>query len=305
MVTIPIAMIIAGFFAVAIYNVVEIIVLIFVTFKRRRGLYFWSLLVASWGIVLHAVGFLLKFFRLCTNDYVNIAIITAGGVPMVIGQSVVLYSRLHLVVQDRRRIRWVLVMIVAGFFMFTVPPTVLNFGANSPNPTPYLQPFAIYEKIMLFGFCTQECIISGLYIWETWKMLQLMKITSGKDIRRIWKHLIYVNIFVILMDFALIGIEFGGQYDIETTYKSAMYSVKLKLEFAVLNQLRSLVQRERNQSNRSYDNLRPFPPGDLENSSGGSTAPSTNPPSTECLKQSLLSTILTPHKSERPSGKVD
>jgi hypothetical protein len=51
-----------------------------------------------------------------------------------------------------------------------------------------------------------------LYIWETWKMLQLMKATSGKDIRRIWKHLIYVNIFVILMDFAVIGIEFGGQY---------------------------------------------------------------------------------------------
>lgn len=304
-VTIPIAMIIAGFFAVAIYNVVEIIVLIFVTFKRRTGLYFWSLLIASWGIVLHAIGFLLKFFRLCRNDYVNIVIITAGGVPMVIGQSVVLYSRLHLVVQDRRRIRWVLVMIIMGFFLFTVPPTILNFGSNSPNPAPYLEPFAIYEKIMLFGFCTQECIISGLYIWETWKMLQLIKATCGKDVRRIWKHLIYVNVFVILMDFALIGIEFGGQYDIETTYKSAMYSVKLKLEFAVLNQLRSLVQRERNGSTRSWDNLRQFPPGDIEHSSGGTTAPGTTSPSTDCSKQSLISTVLAAHRNERRTGKAE
>ncbi|KAH6668415.1 hypothetical protein B0J14DRAFT_163487 [Halenospora varia] len=280
-------MLIAAFFAIACSNVIEIIVLIFVTFKKRTGLYFWSLLVASWGIVIHAVGFLLKFFRLCKNDYVNITIITAGGIPMVIGQSVVLYSRLHLVVQDRRKIRWVLVMIVMGFFFFTVPPTILNYGANSRNPTPFLQPFAIYEKICLFGFSTQECIISGLYIWETWKMLQLMKANRGKDIRRVWKHLICVNILVILMDFTLIGIELGGQYVIETTYKSAMYSVKLKLEFAVLNQLRSLVQREKIDS-CSYDTPQPYSPGnflpsmqDDEHAIGCGTSFGTAPPSTD------------------------
>jgi hypothetical protein len=251
-VTIPIAMIIALFFGIAVYNVIEITVLIFFTFKKRKGLYFWSLLFASWGIVLHVIGFLLKFFQLCTNNYVNIVIITCGGVPMVIGQSVVLYSRLHLVVEDKRKIRWVLYMIVFGFFAFTCPPTILNFGANSPNPTPYLEPFKIYEKVMLIGFCTQECIISGLYIWETWKMLRVMKATRGDVIRRVWKHLIYVNILVILMDFTLLGIEFGGQYKIETTYKSALYSVKLKLEFAVLNQLRALVQKEKAESSCGY-----------------------------------------------------
>ena len=39
------------------------------------------------------------------------------------------------------------------------------------------------------------------------------------------------------MDLTLLGTEFANHYEIETTYKSALYSIKLKLEFAVLNQL--------------------------------------------------------------------
>ncbi|KAF8846871.1 hypothetical protein BDZ45DRAFT_682247 [Acephala macrosclerotiorum] len=282
---------IAAFFAIAVYNVIETVALIFFTFKKRTGLYFWSLLVASGGIILHVLGFFLKFFQLCTNNYVDIVIITLGGVPMVIGQSVVLYSRLHLVVQDRRRIRWILVMIMMGFFLFTIPPTILNFLANSPNPTPFLQPFAIYEKIMLFGFATEECIISGLYIWETSKMLRLIKTTRGKDVRRVWRHLLYVNVLVIALDFTLIGIEFGGLYQIETTYKSALYSVKLKLEFAVLNQLRSLVQRDKLEASRSYGAPYPNSPRMLEQAIGSgntSTTSSTTAPPSESQKESLF-----------------
>jgi hypothetical protein len=242
-VTIPVAMTIAGFFAISIYNVIDINIQIFSIFKKRTGLYFWSLFASSWGIVVHSLGFLLKFFRICPIDYLNIVIITIGGVPMVIGQSVVLYSRLYLVVGDRWKIRWILVMIVSSFFLFTLPPTILNFGANSNNPDPFLRPFEIYEKIALIGFSAQEFTISGLYMWETWKMLQAVQASRSDSVRRVMKHLIYVNAFVILLDLILLGLVFANAYQIETTYKSAMYSTKLKLEFPVLNQLRNLVQK--------------------------------------------------------------
>jgi hypothetical protein len=242
-VSMPIAMLIAGFFAISIYNVVDINVQIFCTFQKRIGLYFWSLFVASWGIVIHSLGFLLKFFRLCENDYANITIITLGGVPMVIGQSVVLYSRLHLVVEDKWKIRWVLIMIISSFFLFTVPPTILNYGSNSDNPESYLHPFEIYEKIALLGFSLQEFIISGLYMWETWKLLRTVMLGRSDSTRRLMKHLILVNALVIFLDITLLALVFTNQYQIETTYKSAMYSTKLKLEFPVLNGLRDLAQR--------------------------------------------------------------
>jgi hypothetical protein len=48
--TLTIAMTIGAFTAIAWYNSIELNVLIWMTFKRRRGLYFYSLLGASWGV---------------------------------------------------------------------------------------------------------------------------------------------------------------------------------------------------------------------------------------------------------------
>ena len=248
--TLPIAMTIAGFFAIAVFNVVEINFWIFSTFRRRVGLYFWSLLISSWGIIFHAVGFLLKFFQLCTNEYVNVGLISVGWFAMVTGQSIVLYSRLHLIVRDARKIRWVLGLIVVDFFLFHIPPTVLNFGANSSNPKPFLKPFAVYEKIQITAFSTQEFIISALYIWEARKMLKSLPNVKREEARNVIIHLIFVNVFIMLMDITLLGTEYANQYSIETTYKSLLYSIKLKMEFAILNRLRTLV-KSRHQSTLS------------------------------------------------------
>ncbi|KAH8745924.1 hypothetical protein F5883DRAFT_398549, partial [Diaporthe sp. PMI_573] len=107
---------------------------------------------------------------------------------------------------------------------------------------PFVHPFEVYEKIALVGFCSQEFTISGLYLWHTWNTLRHSR---GNDARQVMKHLIFVNVIVILMDFTLLGTVFGNMYAIETTYKSALYSIKLKLEFPILNQLRNLVQKRR------------------------------------------------------------
>lgn len=47
--------------AIAWAYTIELDLVIFYTFRRRKGLYFWSLLICSWGCSLHALGFILKF----------------------------------------------------------------------------------------------------------------------------------------------------------------------------------------------------------------------------------------------------
>lgn len=236
-------MTISGFYALAVFNVIEINFWIFATFQRRVGLYFWSLLIASWGIPIHATGFLLKFFYLCDNEYVNVTLIVIGWYSMVTGQAMVLYSRLHLIV-EKRRIRWVLVMIITDFFLFHIPSTVLLYGSNSGNPGPFLTPFSICEKIQITAFSTQEFIISAIYIWEARKMLRSIANIKKEEARSVMIHLILVNILMILMDVTLLGTEYANEYSIETTYKSTLYSIKLKLEFSILNRLRALVKSQ-------------------------------------------------------------
>jgi hypothetical protein len=55
-------------------------------------------------------------------------------------------------------------------------------------------------------------------------------------------QLLAINAIIIIMDFALLGVEFANLYLIETTLKGVVYSIKLKLEFAVLGKLVRLVR---------------------------------------------------------------
>lgn len=227
--------------AVAWYNALELIVLVFVTFREYHGLYFWSLLVsASVGLVPYSLGFLLKFFEIW-SAWLSASLITVGWYCMVTGQSVVLYSRLHLVMRNQRILRRVLIMICVNAVILHIPTTVLTYGSNiapKGDQHPYMLGYTAMEKIQMTGFCIQEFIISGLYIWETTKLLRL---DPDRSKHKIMYQLIIINLIIILMDLGLLIVEYIGLYIMETMIKGVVYSIKLKLEFAVLGKLVRLV----------------------------------------------------------------
>ena len=82
--------------ALSLYNGLELLLLIFTTFTAYRGLYFWSLIVATTGLIPYAVGVILLYFRV-TKDVAGLVINNYGWWTTVTGQSVVLYSRLGVV----------------------------------------------------------------------------------------------------------------------------------------------------------------------------------------------------------------
>ncbi|KAL5585683.1 hypothetical protein FOVSG1_013375 [Fusarium oxysporum f. sp. vasinfectum] len=235
-ISLPMAMATAGFFAIAMYNTVEILVLIFSTFKRRRGLYFWSMLIADVGIPGHAIAVVLRFFALAPNlPMVVVNVICRWA--MVTGQSVVLYSRLHLVVRDPRKVRWILIMIVTTFFILQIPVSVLFLASNSGHPEPFINVFNLYGKIYLAGFILQESIISGLYIYEAVPSLKPMAAIKGAEGQKMIRHLVVMFIMVILLDGSLMVTEYANNFPPQITYKPFVYSVKLKIEFIILNKL--------------------------------------------------------------------
>ncbi|KAF5662490.1 integral membrane protein [Fusarium heterosporum] len=239
--SLPVNMTIAGLFAIACYNCLEILISLLSRFKRHDGLYFWSMITATLGIVLHSIVVLLRYYSLGPN-FVLCVLTCIGWYGMVTGQSVVLYSRLHLIVEDKSKTRWVLYMIIINFFILHVPTTVLFLGSNTSQGARFLGPFNVYERIQLAGFCIQEAIISGLYIWETSRGLKPIFAVRKHMERTIIRYLVIVNILVILLDVSLIVTQYMSHFNIQTTFKPVVYSIKLKMEFVVLNKLLLLVQ---------------------------------------------------------------
>lgn len=58
--------------------------------------------------------------------------------------------------------------------------------------------------------------------------------------------LVFINIAIILMDVALLSIEYASLLILETTLKGVFYSVKLKLEYAILGRLVKFVSSGQN-----------------------------------------------------------
>jgi hypothetical protein len=136
--SLPTKFTIVCFVAIALYNVAELIFIIFATFKKRRGLYFWSFLVSTCGIGLYSIGFLLKDMSLSSQSIFYVTLIVVGWSSMVTGQSVVLYSRLHLVLRKPKKLRLVLIMvrdefeeaIYDSFLDVLLPRATANSHAN-------------------------------------------------------------------------------------------------------------------------------------------------------------------------------
>jgi len=90
-------------------------------------------------------------------------------------------------------------------------------------------------------FTIQETIISGLYLYEARKILRPSEAFQREKTNQVVRHLIWVNAFIIFLDAALLSTEFANLFNIQTVFKAAIYSVKLRFEFVVLNQLVDIV----------------------------------------------------------------
>lgn len=98
-----------------------------------------------------------------------------------------------------------------------------------------------WDKVQLAAFFIQETLIGLLYIRSTAAHLKNMTLLGSdrKTTRRNLRHLIEVNIFIIVLDCSLIGLCYAGFFFLQGFYKVAVYAVKLRTEFTILNQLRS------------------------------------------------------------------
>ncbi|KAJ5217271.1 hypothetical protein N7468_010279 [Penicillium chermesinum] len=224
---------VAALIGIAWYNALELIVLCFATFKRYGGLYFWCLLIASFSIIPFCLGYLLIIYNVYDNEF-PVAMELVAWVGMVTGQSLVLWSRLHLVVQSPRILRITLIMIIVDAIVLHIPAAVLELGSHSNKSELFERGFNIFERVQLIGFSVQEVILSCLYSYEAVRLLQLR---PRGHYRGTLVQLLVINLFMIAMDAAVIAMQFTGLDDVQFTLKAMVYSIKLKLEYAVLNKL--------------------------------------------------------------------
>lgn len=229
--------------AVAAYNSVELFYWIFSFFRRYHGCYFWSLLVTAWGIIIFVTAVVLSLADMGPLALRNIAY-SLGFFIVATGSVTVLYARLHLVTMDKTP-QYVLFLIIFTACTLHLPLSILYLirGFAGPNTRPALESFCRkYGHFVIACSCTRELLLTGVYLWVTFRNLKPILDAKGQEGRRVKCELMIINIFVLVSTVCLLVLDSTNHEAIKQGYGSMATSVKLKMEFAVLNKLVNLVQ---------------------------------------------------------------
>lgn len=236
----------SGFVAIVFYLFIDNNLSIYRIFKRKRGLYYWCMLLGTWGCVIDSIGVVFKYFFPNPEPLwpLYTLFLLGGWTIYAPAQLLVLYSRLHLVNQSRKLQRCVLIMIIAVASTMIIPTWPLVWQAFNPyNPrlsALYSPREAILDRITQLGFTFAESILNGIYIWSLTKLLNLK---SSVRQRRVMTDLIYVNVIAVCLDILTVVLVFLNQTGISHPVQTFSYILKLKLEFLVLNQIMAVAAR--------------------------------------------------------------
>ncbi|OJJ01940.1 hypothetical protein ASPVEDRAFT_92234, partial [Aspergillus versicolor CBS 583.65] len=226
---------VAVFLTIALANAIELIVLIFWTFHRYRGLYFCSLVVSVSGVILNSIGSILHYFNFGPL-WLGLPLLYTGFMIMVPPQSLVLYSRLYLVFYNDKVLRGLLIFIIIALVLLLTPDTVITYVAAALRTPPANLAYNIIERYQVTGFSLLEISLSIFYVYATAKLLRHSP--EGKPrIKQILYELLAINFITIGLDVTFIILQFINLNYLQITLKPLVYSIKLKLEFAILGRL--------------------------------------------------------------------
>ncbi|KAI0098303.1 integral membrane protein [Nemania sp. FL0031] len=261
----PMAMTMAAFAGISWYIGAELNISLFLFFKRRRGLYFWSCALVSWGIILQSLFIILADFGVWTDLKGSITFIYLSWLLMVIPQSWVLYSRLNLLMKHDNLLRWVRAALIVTTLIFGVTTLPLGILAQTGHES-VARVNVVWDRLQTTVFFVQETILSIMYIWQTRKYLRdlsplLDPSQSSIDsasarakndkTKTLLHHLMYINLLIISLDVALLGVQYADLFYLQGAFKPAIYGVKLKLEFVILNRLIESISRREMSTVRS------------------------------------------------------
>ncbi|AEO68209.1 uncharacterized protein THITE_2015353, partial [Thermothielavioides terrestris NRRL 8126] len=233
----PMSMAIAGFTGISWFIGAEITASLFLIFKRRHGLYFWSAALGSWGVILQPLFIVLADFGIWTDLKVSITMIYLTWLIMVVPQSWLLYSRLHLVAPEKT-LKWIKFILLFTSIAFSVPTIVIGTIAQATDINPDLFRINLaWDRVQLTVYFVQETALSLLYIWHARKLLRNSSLFSRTHVYPVLRHLVLANIIVIVLDAALLGVQCANLFYLQGAFKPCVYGVKLKVEFAILNRL--------------------------------------------------------------------
>ncbi|KAL2851121.1 hypothetical protein BJY01DRAFT_245061 [Aspergillus pseudoustus] len=223
--------------SISLYIVLELLVGIFTTFKRRSGLYFYSCLISTIGLASFTATYYMRIFPGLPSLPVRILFSISSAI-VVNAQHLVLYARLHVILPQHPRFhRAILIILIVSSLAFFCPQTYLEYYAGST--------YMPSDQIKILAFNTvltvREMLLCMIYLVQGIRQLKPIALIKGRAGRNIMVQLILVQAFAIILDIGVIVVLFKASAFTRTGYTTVVIGIKLRMECAILNALKKLL----------------------------------------------------------------
>lgn len=115
--------------------------------------------------------------------------------------------------------------------------TLFTVSSLADTDTKWYKAYSRFENFQVTWLMFQECLISGLYMYHAFILIRSSAKFRGGQAKKVIRHLIAVSALVIFLDSAILGFQYANCDMYQTSWKTFAYSIKLKFEFDVLEQL--------------------------------------------------------------------
>jgi hypothetical protein len=240
-------------YSIALWLAIDLIFQIHITFKRFGGWYYWTVLATSIGVGLHASLLTVKSFTVLTiaEDIGTTILVKMGDILTQTGFSLVLYSRLNLVMRSHKYLKRILTIIIVSSFLVHVPTVVFTIGVNT-RTLGWLNRAQVAEKVVVIWFTIQEQALSTIYTYCTARLLKNspamlsrspspLRHQTKKSHRNLLVFMIFTQFVTFTFDMTLVLL-IMLKWRFKGIFMPILYGIKLKVEFLALNQLQILVQ---------------------------------------------------------------
>jgi hypothetical protein len=177
---------------------VQMFILIFKTFRRWSGLYFWSLIGATAATALTALAILLQFVIL-KDRLISIPLVlsSVGFLFFAPFTLLTLYSRLHLLQVREPILRVALILILLEFVLAEIPMAVCGIWAGiDADSTKATLAYKITWEIEEAVFPAVDLFMCALYI----KQVKSLWASSEDRTKWILQNVILLTVLLVLFD---------------------------------------------------------------------------------------------------------
>jgi hypothetical protein len=201
----------ACFSAMGFLCCLQTFILIGITFRRRSGLYFWSLMGATFAQLCVSFSMFLQTWILVHRlPGIPLAMSTLGYLFFPPFGFLILYSRLHLLFASKRVLRFALILIVLEWALFEFPMALLQtLSIFYPDSTKIARANKLsweFEEAMYTTVDLLLCLLYALQVKRIWGR-------SEDRTKGVLRHVIAMTVLFILLDVSWLVVQNATNYE--------------------------------------------------------------------------------------------